>query len=201
MCWRSGFVATLVFADEELARGSCIPSAAKQFELVTGLTAEPGLTQPFLTEFSHPIRDTCSMSGVVANGFISRRHTSRAEGEGRDHRPTDQMLHHDGKSKARDITAPHLKCVGYVPVPSVSRKGPPKRTALTVTRGAGVDRFQSKDAFARHNGTAPLPVWSSNRVVAAVGGCPLSSPEMFGRVDRYRHGVMRTGMRLACSTA
>ncbi|WP_040785754.1 IS110 family transposase [Nocardia pneumoniae] len=28
---------------------------------------------------------------------------------------------------------------------------------------AGVDRFRSKDAFARHNGTAPLPVWSSNR--------------------------------------
>lgn len=28
---------------------------------------------------------------------------------------------------------------------------------------AGVDRFKSKDAFARHNGTAPMPVWSSNR--------------------------------------
>nr|WP_306307692.1 IS110 family transposase [Nocardia araoensis] len=28
---------------------------------------------------------------------------------------------------------------------------------------AGADRFRSKDAFARHNGTAPLPVSSSNR--------------------------------------
>lgn len=28
---------------------------------------------------------------------------------------------------------------------------------------AGVDRFKSKDAYARHNGTAPLPVWSSNK--------------------------------------
>jgi transposase len=28
---------------------------------------------------------------------------------------------------------------------------------------AGVDRFRSKDAFARHTGTAPLPVWSSNK--------------------------------------
>jgi transposase len=28
---------------------------------------------------------------------------------------------------------------------------------------AGVDRFKSKDAYARHNGTAPLPVWSANR--------------------------------------
>jgi transposase len=27
-----------------------------------------------------------------------------------------------------------------------------------------VRRFRSKDAFARHNGTAPLPVWSGNRV-------------------------------------
>ncbi|HEY6424418.1 MAG TPA: IS110 family transposase [Pseudonocardiaceae bacterium] len=29
---------------------------------------------------------------------------------------------------------------------------------------AGVDRFRSKDAYARHNGTAPLPVWSANLV-------------------------------------
>lgn len=26
-----------------------------------------------------------------------------------------------------------------------------------------MDRFRSKDAYARHNGTAPLPVWSSNK--------------------------------------
>src|SRR3990170_1010265 len=29
---------------------------------------------------------------------------------------------------------------------------------------ADVRRFRSKDAFARHNGTAPLPVWSGNKV-------------------------------------
>jgi len=28
---------------------------------------------------------------------------------------------------------------------------------------AGVRRFTSKDAYARHNGTAPLPVWSANQ--------------------------------------
>jgi len=28
---------------------------------------------------------------------------------------------------------------------------------------AGVARFKSKDAYARHNGTAPLPVWPSNK--------------------------------------
>jgi transposase len=29
---------------------------------------------------------------------------------------------------------------------------------------ADVRRFRSKDCFARHNGTAPLPVWSGNRI-------------------------------------
>jgi transposase len=28
---------------------------------------------------------------------------------------------------------------------------------------AGVTRFRNKDSYARHNGTAPLPVWSSNK--------------------------------------
>lgn len=28
---------------------------------------------------------------------------------------------------------------------------------------AGIERFHSAAAYARHNGTAPLPVWSSNR--------------------------------------
>ena len=35
--------------------------------------------------------------------------------------------------------------------------------AKIVAEVADVRRFRSKDAFARHNGTAPLPVWSSNR--------------------------------------
>jgi transposase len=28
---------------------------------------------------------------------------------------------------------------------------------------ADIRRFHSKDAYARHNGTAPLPVWSANK--------------------------------------
>ena len=35
--------------------------------------------------------------------------------------------------------------------------------AKIVAETADVTRFKSKDAFARHNGTAPLPVWSGNR--------------------------------------
>jgi transposase len=36
--------------------------------------------------------------------------------------------------------------------------------AKIVGEVADVRRFRSKDAFARHNGTAPLPVWSGNRI-------------------------------------
>jgi transposase len=35
--------------------------------------------------------------------------------------------------------------------------------AKIVGESAGVDRFKSRDAYARYNGTAPLPVWSSNK--------------------------------------
>jgi len=35
--------------------------------------------------------------------------------------------------------------------------------AKIVAETAGIDRFRSKDAYARHNGTAPLPVWSGGR--------------------------------------
>ncbi len=36
--------------------------------------------------------------------------------------------------------------------------------AKIVAQTAGIGRFRSKDAYARHNGTAPLPVWSGNKV-------------------------------------
>lgn len=39
----------------------------------------------------------------------------------------------------------------------------PLTAAKILGETAGVARFRSKDAYARHNGTAPLPVWSSNK--------------------------------------
>jgi transposase len=39
----------------------------------------------------------------------------------------------------------------------------PLTAAKILGETAGVDRFRSKDAYARFNGTAPLPVWSSNK--------------------------------------
>jgi transposase len=41
--------------------------------------------------------------------------------------------------------------------------GTAELTAAKITaETAGVGRFRSKDAYARHNGTAPLPAWSGN---------------------------------------
>lgn len=39
----------------------------------------------------------------------------------------------------------------------------PLTAAKVVGETAGVGRFRSKEAFARHNGTAPVPVWSGDR--------------------------------------
>jgi hypothetical protein len=39
----------------------------------------------------------------------------------------------------------------------------PLTAAKIIGEAAGVDRFKSRDAYARHNRTAPLPVWLSNR--------------------------------------
>jgi transposase len=39
----------------------------------------------------------------------------------------------------------------------------PLTAAKILGETAGIERFKSSDAYARHNGTAPLPVWSSNR--------------------------------------
>lgn len=40
----------------------------------------------------------------------------------------------------------------------------PLTAAKIVGETAGVARFRSKEAFARHNGSAPVPVWSGNTV-------------------------------------
>lgn len=39
----------------------------------------------------------------------------------------------------------------------------PLTAAKLIGETAGIERFHSPAAYARHNGTAPLPVWSSNR--------------------------------------
>ncbi len=53
-----------------------------------------------------------------------------------------------------EVMAPHL-----LAIPGVAHL----TAAKIVGEVADVRRFTHKDAFARHNGTAPLPVWSGNR--------------------------------------
>jgi transposase len=50
----------------------------------------------------------------------------------------------------------------------------PLSAAKIVAETADITRFRSRDAYARHNGTAPLPVWSGNK---------------------YRHRLSRVGNR------
>jgi len=50
-------------------------------------------------------------------------------------------------------TAPNLRAVHGVAGLSAAK---------LIGEVAGIDRFRSRHAFARHNGTAPTPVWSSN---------------------------------------
>lgn len=57
----------------------------------------------------------------------------------------------DERTKTR---APHLRQIH-----GVAALG----AAKLIAEVAGVGRFKSRHAFARHNGTAPLPVWSGNR--------------------------------------
>jgi transposase len=54
---------------------------------------------------------------------------------------------------ARQLAPNLLRLVGVGPLTA----------AKIVAETADVTRFKSKDAYARHNGTAPLPVWSGNR--------------------------------------
>lgn len=51
-------------------------------------------------------------------------------------------------------TSPNLRAVPGVGALSAAK---------FVGEVAGIERFGSRHAFARHNGTAPLPVWSGNR--------------------------------------
>jgi transposase len=66
----------------------------------------------------------------------------------------------DIRSLEREITARvRVMAPSLLALPGVAELTAAKIVAET----AGVRRFKSKDAYARHNGTAPLPVWSGNQ--------------------------------------
>ena len=66
----------------------------------------------------------------------------------------DKALESEIRALVRSL-APHLLAVVGVG---------PLTAAKLVAETADVRRFRSKEAFARHNGTAPQPVWSGNQV-------------------------------------
>jgi transposase len=67
-----------------------------------------------------------------------------------------------------DISALEKQIIVRVRVLAPSLLAVPGVAELTaakiVAETAGVRRFKSASAYARHNGTAPLPVWSGNRI-------------------------------------
>ena len=79
---------------------------------------------------------------------------------------------HDLVGRIRELTgkanALQKEILGLVRSLTPTLLGLPGVAELTaakiVAEVADITRFRSKDAFARHNGTAPLPVWSSNQV-------------------------------------
>jgi transposase len=87
------------------------------------------------------------MTGMTAD--IARRITARIH-----------QLTIDERALQRQITdqitllAPHLLAI--IGVGALT-------AAKIVAETADIRRFKHKDAYARHNGTAPLPVWSANR--------------------------------------
>lgn len=66
------------------------------------------------------------------------------------------------------IRALEREIEGLVPTLAPTLLALPGCGALTAAKiigeAAGISRFRSKEAFARHNGTAPVPVWSGNTV-------------------------------------
>jgi transposase len=67
--------------------------------------------------------------------------------------PEINQLEHDIADLVKTLAPSLLAAVGCGPLTA----------AKIVGETAGIARFKSKDAYARHNGTAPLPVWSSNK--------------------------------------
>lgn len=88
-----------------------------------------------------------TMEGMVA------RIAAEVTGDIRDLTVRERALHKEIAQRVA-LLAPHL--LELVGVSALT-------AAKIVGEVADVRRFKHKDAFARHNGTAPLPVWSGNR--------------------------------------
>lgn len=79
--------------------------------------------------------------------------------------------------------------IGQLAPTLVARTGCGHLTAAKiVAETADITRFRSRDGYAAHNGTAPLPVWSGNRYrhrLSRVGNVNSTLPSTASRSPRY----------------
>ena len=90
--------------------------------------------------------DLAGVSGTVAR--IARELVARI----RELTQTIDALEREISRLVRDLAPALLALAGCGPLTA----------AKLVGEAAGIERFRSAAAFARHNGTAPVPVWSAN---------------------------------------
>jgi hypothetical protein len=106
---------------------------------------------------------------VVSAGEVGGRHASLMSAvRGVAHQHLLEVPVLDQRGSARSLPT-STRCSGRSPCWSAAPSllaipGAAELTAAKiVAETAGAERFSSKDAYARHNGTAPLPAWSANR--------------------------------------
>jgi metal-sulfur cluster biosynthetic enzyme len=122
-------------------------------------------------EINRPIEDIGMLKEIEIDGGVVRVHVLiTIEGC-----PLKERIEHD----VTRAVAP-LSGVERVEVPLTPMSQEQRQALVSKLKGANgaaatgaapartffadVRRFRSKDCFARHNGTAPLPVWSANKV-------------------------------------
>jgi hypothetical protein len=88
------------------------------------------------------------------DSLVALSHASSSEGSASSARPSPNLTRRSrcGSQRSRQAFSRSIRGCGTL------------TAAKIVGEVAAVTRFRNKDAFARHNGTAPLPVWSGNRV-------------------------------------
>ena len=96
-----------------------------------------------LAALARDLRDTPGTVGRIARELVVRI---------RDLTASINELEHEIERLVADLAPSLLALTGCGPLTA----------AKLVGEAAGISRFRSRAAFARHNGSAPLPVWSGN---------------------------------------
>lgn len=133
-------------------------------DLVAERTRHINRLRWFLVELGIPEPPSRSLDTSVVVDRLAAELASRTEpaarfgrdllGRIRELSDTIRGLEHELERRVRPLAPSLLALVGCGPLTA----------AKLIGETAGIDRFRSRAAFARYNGTAPVPVWSGNRV-------------------------------------